>query len=119
MVETAQHNLPGDIHNLPFPNESFDCVLNTMAFSGYPYGARALPEIRRVLKPAGRLVLMDVAYPAEDRLVGAFLANLWKLSGDLIRDFPSLLEALDFEFTEEEIRGLGSIHLYLAHETAG
>ena len=47
-----------DAHELPFPDNSFDCItsrLGVMFFSDLP---RALSEMRRVLKPAGRAVLL-------------------------------------------------------------
>jgi len=47
-----------DAHHLPFTDNSFDCItsrLGIMFFSDLP---RALAEMRRVLKPAGRAVLL-------------------------------------------------------------
>lgn len=47
-----------DAHELPFPNNSFDCItsrLGIMFFSDLP---RALSEMRRVLKPTGRAILL-------------------------------------------------------------
>jgi ubiquinone/menaquinone biosynthesis C-methylase UbiE len=124
MIRTARSNLRdaglhaplvrGDVHRLPFPDKAFDCVVNTMALSGYPDATAALSEIGRVLEPGGRLVLIDIAYPAKRRFAGTLLTNLWKLSGDLIRDVPSLLRATGFEFSDEEIGGFGSVHLYVA-----
>ena len=42
---------------LPFPDQSFDLVLCTEAFQYVPDPARGLAEIRRVLRPGGRLIL--------------------------------------------------------------
>jgi len=55
----------GTVEALPYRTDSFDCVLSTMAFSGYPDARKALGELLRVLKPAGRLVLIDINYPAD------------------------------------------------------
>ncbi len=47
-----------DAHELPFPDNSFDCItsrLGVMFFSDLP---RALNEMRRVLKPTGRAILL-------------------------------------------------------------
>jgi len=47
-----------DAHELPFPDNSFDCItsrLGIMFFSDLP---RALSEMRRVLKPSGRAILL-------------------------------------------------------------
>jgi len=72
MVEIARRNLAqagvsaylrhGDVESLPYEAESFDSVVSTMAFSGYPGGAKATSEMRRVLKEGGRLILIDVNY---------------------------------------------------------
>jgi ubiquinone/menaquinone biosynthesis C-methylase UbiE len=124
MIQTASKNLKdsggdapllrGNAQALPFAENSFDCVVNTMAFSGYPDGAAALSEMRRVLKPEGRLVLLDIGYPSRNRPAGILLTNLWKYSGDLIRDLPALLAATGFVFTDTEVGGFGSVHLYVA-----
>jgi ArsR family transcriptional regulator len=47
-----------DVHALPFQNDSFDSVLlfHTLTYAADP--AKALRECARVLKPAGRLVLL-------------------------------------------------------------
>jgi ubiquinone/menaquinone biosynthesis C-methylase UbiE len=47
-----------DAHELPFPDNSFDCItsrLGIMFFSDLP---RALNEMRRVLRPEGRAILL-------------------------------------------------------------
>lgn len=43
---------------LPFPDQSFDTVLSFQVFEHVPDTARYLAEIRRVLRPGGRLVLV-------------------------------------------------------------
>lgn len=47
-----------DVHELPFPEASFDAVLvfHTLTYAEHP--ARALAECARVLRPGGRLVLL-------------------------------------------------------------
>jgi SAM-dependent methyltransferase len=42
---------------LPFPDQSFDLVVCTEAFQYVPDPARGLAEIRRVLRPGGRLII--------------------------------------------------------------
>jgi ubiquinone/menaquinone biosynthesis C-methylase UbiE len=103
-----------NVEAIPYPDETFDTVLNTMAFSGYPDAEAAMSELRRVLKPQGRLVIIDVNFPHENNLLGRALMSIGRLSGDLIRDMNSIFEALDLNATDEEIGGFGSIHLYLA-----
>jgi ubiquinone/menaquinone biosynthesis C-methylase UbiE len=124
MVETARNNLnragltatlqQGNVESLPYGDETFDTVLNTMAFSGYPDAAKAMSELRRVLKPDGRLVLIDVNYPRDANRIGTGMTNFWRMTGDLIRDLDALFRAFGFDHTDEEIGGWGSIHLYTA-----
>ena len=103
-----------DIEYLPYPKESFNTVINTMAFTGYPDGFSALTEIQRVLKPDGRFVLVDIDYPQDQNWLGVQSTRLWATLGDIIRDMDALFEQAGLRFTEEEIGGFGSVHLYIA-----
>ncbi len=123
MVETARRNLArrgasaelmqANVESLPYEDGHFDTVINTMALSGYPDAGRAISEIRRVLKPGGRLVLIDINYPADGNWLGTRLTRAWKVSGDLVRDTAKLLAENGFEFEETEIGGFGSVHMYV------
>jgi arsenite methyltransferase len=50
----------GDAEALPFADGEFDAVLCECSLSSFPDKPRALAEIRRVLRPRGRLALSDV-----------------------------------------------------------
>jgi len=50
----------GDAEALPFADGEFDVVLCECSLSSFPDKPRALAEIRRVLRPRGRLALSDV-----------------------------------------------------------
>ncbi len=123
MVEVGRRNLEragidadlrqGNVESLPYPDDSFDTVVNTMAFSGYPDAARAMGELCRVLRPGGRLVMIDINYPNDHNRLGTFLVNAWRRSGDLIRDVGPLFESCGLSVHEEEIGGFGSVHLYV------
>lgn len=106
----------GAVEHLPYPDESFDSIVNTMAFSGYPDGVAAMSEMRRVLRNDGRLILVDVGYPADGNWIGKGLAEFWKSSGDILRDKEPLLDRFAFEYTREEIGGWGSVHLFVARK---
>ncbi|HWD79990.1 MAG TPA: methyltransferase domain-containing protein [Kribbella sp.] len=47
------------VDRLPYPAESFDVVVSTQVFEYVEDVAGALQEVRRVLRPAGRVVLLD------------------------------------------------------------
>jgi ubiquinone/menaquinone biosynthesis C-methylase UbiE len=124
MLQLAQRNLQrvgltanlcrANVEKMPYPEEHFDTVVNTMSFSGYPDGDKAMAEIHRVLQTHGRVVMIDVGYPQDNNRIGNALTGLWKRTGDVIRDMPPLFERHGFDVTEQEIGGFGSVHLYLA-----
>ena len=103
-----------NVELLPYADESFDTVINTMAFTGYPDGQWAFAEISRVLKPGGRIVMVDINYPCDGNKVGTILTKGWKAGGDIIRDVPELFERFGYEYTDREVGGYGSVHLYVA-----
>lgn len=103
-----------DVEALPFPDEHFDTVVNTMSFTGYPDAAKAMAELRRVLKPSGRLVMVDINYPRNGNRRGTVLVAVWRHAGDLIRDMDALFREFAFAVSDEEIGGFGSVHLYVA-----
>ena len=47
--------------DIPYPNGQFDHVLCTNSFHHYPDPLQALREMRRVLKPRGRIVILENA----------------------------------------------------------
>jgi SAM-dependent methyltransferase len=49
----------GDSERLPFQAGAFDVVTCSNSFHHYPDQGRAVAEMRRVLKPGGRLLLVD------------------------------------------------------------
>jgi ubiquinone/menaquinone biosynthesis C-methylase UbiE len=49
----------GDAQDLPFPDGSFDTVVCTLSLCNVPDDRRAIAEMKRVLKPGGRLLLLD------------------------------------------------------------
>ncbi len=71
----AAHVSPiqGDSERLPFASGSFDVVTCANSFHHYPHQDRAVGEMRRVLRPGGRLMLID-GY--RDRLWGWFIYDV-------------------------------------------
>lgn len=61
-----RHPLPGltfvhgDAENLPFPDESFDAVVNVEAAHLYPHFEQFLSEVTRVLRPGGHFLYADL-----------------------------------------------------------
>ncbi|RSN24389.1 SAM-dependent methyltransferase [Amycolatopsis sp. WAC 04169] len=48
-----------DAHDLPFDADSFDTVVCTLGLCAIPDDGKALREMTRVLRPGGRLILLD------------------------------------------------------------
>jgi len=65
----------GDVQALPFHDRSFDDVVATCVFCCVPDPVRGLRECRRVLKPGGRLILLEHTR-SELPLLGAALRAL-------------------------------------------
>jgi ubiquinone/menaquinone biosynthesis C-methylase UbiE len=56
----------GDVHRLPFPDGAFQLVTCRRAAHHFSNIALALQEVRRVLAPAGRVVIDDRSVPEDD-----------------------------------------------------
>lgn len=123
MVDLAKGNLrrqglqamlqQANVEAIPYGDGEFDCLVNTMALSGYPDAELALKEMTRVLRDRGTLVLIDVGYPSDGNWLGMCATRLWSALGDIIRDTPALLRRAGFDYSEREIGAFGSVHLYV------
>ncbi len=67
--------LQGDAQNLPFPENSFDAVINIEASHCYPDFPRFLAEVGRVLKPGGYFLYADFRFADGIPLWESALAN--------------------------------------------
>lgn len=67
--KTGVHNAEyviGEAENLPFEEDSFDVVVSRLAFHHFENAEAALREMCRVLKPNGKLVIVDMAARQEE-----------------------------------------------------
>jgi ubiquinone/menaquinone biosynthesis C-methylase UbiE len=97
----------GSVFALPYPTDAFDAVVSTFALSGMDEVQGALAEMVRVAAPAGRVVLVDIALPADGNRAGTFWARLWESMGDYLYDFPALMSAGGLKVTICEEFGPG------------
>ncbi len=51
--------VPGDAERLPFSDDGFDIVISRLAFHHFSNPERCFSEMTRVLKPGGKLVVID------------------------------------------------------------
>jgi ubiquinone/menaquinone biosynthesis methyltransferase len=66
----------GDMMTLPFADASFDLVTTGYGIRNVPRIEPAVAEIRRVLRPGGRLLSLDFNRPANPMIRGLYLAYL-------------------------------------------
>ncbi|MGX1811602.1 methyltransferase domain-containing protein [Nocardia sp. NPDC055321] len=72
----------GDAYGLPFGSDSFDVALCERVFQHLTSPARAVGEIARVLKPGGRVVVMDsdwgtaIVHPGDRQVVGKVIETM-------------------------------------------
>jgi len=54
----------GDSENIPFPDHSFDAVTVAFGVRNFEHLEKGLQEIRRVLRPGGKLVVLEFSKPS-------------------------------------------------------
>jgi demethylmenaquinone methyltransferase / 2-methoxy-6-polyprenyl-1,4-benzoquinol methylase len=55
--------LPGDSEAIPFPDNHFDAVTVAFGVRNFEHLEKGLSEIQRVLKPGGRLIILEFSQP--------------------------------------------------------
>lgn len=66
----------GDAANMPFEDESFDFLLCRAAFKNFTHPVQALQEMCRVLKPAGKAVIIDLRKDAPTESINEAVDNM-------------------------------------------
>jgi len=112
----------GLIEDIPFPDDQFDVVLSSLMIHHLPgedLKRRGFTEIRRVLKPGGRLRVVDFELPPEGLLrllLGHILGHHRMMEND-VRRVTALVEAAGF--TEVEVGRTGHRLLSFVRGIAG
>ncbi len=113
----------GDAQALDFPDQQFDTVVATLALCSIPDERRALSEAMRVLRPGGRLLLLE--HVKSDRWpVRAIQQLLNPLSvryeaDHLLREPRSAVWAAGFEIEHDERAKWGIVERLRARKPAG
>jgi len=66
--------LESSAENLPFPDQSLDAATIGFGIRNFPDPQAALRELHRVLKPEGRLIILEFSLPPHALVRGAYLA---------------------------------------------
>jgi ubiquinone/menaquinone biosynthesis C-methylase UbiE len=101
----------GDATALPWRDATFDAVLLTFAFSAFPDAGAALDEMVRVLKPGGKLIIVDAGESLDGNAMARFLAQLWSALGDYMRDEVPMMQARGLSVTREDFGPWGCVHV--------
>jgi Methylase involved in ubiquinone/menaquinone biosynthesis len=102
----------GDAQALEFPDESFDTVLCALGLCAIPDDRRAVTEMARVLRPGGRLLLVDHVAASAAALRGVqwlYERITIPLAGEHFRRRPVVLPGR----TRLPDRGIRAVHARL------
>lgn len=105
--EAAKHHripvelISASAESIPFPDHQFDTVVTTWTLCSIPAASAALNEMRRVLKPTGRLLFVEHGRAPEEnvRRWQDRLTPVWKRIGGgchLNRPIRALIESAGF-----------------------
>ncbi|MFN3761833.1 MAG: class I SAM-dependent methyltransferase [Anaerolineae bacterium] len=104
-----------DIHHLPFRDGAFEAVTGSLVFCSVAEPERALGEVYRVLRPGGRLLLLE---HTRGRGPGAWLTDrlhplwlAWNGVCHLNRETAQAVRQAGFRLRREESRILGIFRL--------
>ncbi|MFD2639875.1 class I SAM-dependent methyltransferase [Piscibacillus salipiscarius] len=72
-----------DVENLEFNDDSFDYIVSTCVFCSVPHPVKGLKELRRVVKPEGKIVMLE-HMRSENEFIGKVLDFFNPVSVNLI-----------------------------------
>jgi ubiquinone/menaquinone biosynthesis C-methylase UbiE len=123
-----RHNLPGlyfvqgNAERLPFPDQSFDAVINVEAAINYQDVPRFFAEVERVLRPGGHFLYADIRYADGIAAWEADLANApMRLISELVINAEVMRGLEKNRFLEQITRRLPNIAFLrrIANDYAG
>ncbi|WP_420629731.1 class I SAM-dependent methyltransferase [Candidatus Leptofilum sp.] len=108
-----------DAQKLPFASSQFDAVVGTLVFCSIPQPELALAEIKRVLKPDGRLLLLEHTrgHGPISRRFTDWLQPLWfALQGEchLNRETAVAVQIAGFTIEHSSVHGYGLLQMMKA-----
>jgi demethylmenaquinone methyltransferase/2-methoxy-6-polyprenyl-1,4-benzoquinol methylase len=110
MVELARKREPevefrvGDVSRLDLPDGSVDAVTIAFGLRNLLDRERGLREMHRVLRPGGRLVILEFAPPRRGLLMGLYRLYLQRIMPAVVR-LGSATEASAYRYLAETVQG--------------
>ena len=127
-LDRARRRCPGagllvaDAQRIPFTDASFDTVVSGLVFCSVPDAERGLAEVRRVLRPGGRLLMLEHVH-ASGRF-GRWLLDAMQPPWTWItggchpnRDTESVVRQAGFRIESEHYRARGLMRRFVARTT--
>ncbi len=153
MVVAARHKLAGterpagirlgvgDAMALPFPDRTFDCIVNGFMLRNVGDLGATFAELHRVLKPGGRLACLDLTPPRGPmrRMFSLYIASAVPLLGILVGrrytayrylyqslsihpdagQVAALMRAAGFAEAGYRLTGFGTVAIHLGRKAGG
>lgn len=113
-----------DVERLAFPDDTFDGAVATLVFCGVPNPVQGLRELRRVVKPGGRIVLLEHMRAASRplaRIMDWLNPLAWLIIGeDMNRDTVANVRAAGLRLVKNEnLWANGIVRLIVAEVPPG
>lgn len=104
------------VYNLPFKDETFDCIVLTFVLAEIAYLDKAISEMKRVIKKGGKIIIIAGGMPQDKNLIAKIL---FKLVGTqttlrLERDNKSYFEKHGFVVTRKDFGPFNIINKVVA-----
>lgn len=120
MIEIAKaktdwiHLVQADAESLPFPADYFDAAFATLVFCSIPKPENAFAELKRVVRPNGKIVLLEHVRPKSLLGYGFDFLNIFTtalIEDHFNRDTAKLAEKAGLRILEVKEKAFGIVNL--------
>lgn len=126
MIEFAKQKNTGiqliqaDAESLPFDDSSFDAALATLVFCSIPTPETAFRELRRIVKPNGKIILLEHIRPKG--LLGYLfdlinIFSVWLIQDYFNRETGKIAETSGLKIIELKVKAFGVVNLIVCENS--